>query len=249
MNRRLMPILTTLLATTLIAIGLPVTALASAHHDLAERLTVNGEPMPVAEVRETPLDGFFEVRLENGETFYSDAQGKHFLVGDIYENGENGLVNLTEQRRNAERAARLTQVPESERVIFRGTGERRAAITVFTDTTCPYCRRLHEEVPKLNEMGVEVQYLAFPRAGMGSEGGRTLSQVWCSENRTEAMTAAKRGETLPNSPDCDNPVEEQYHLGMELGVQGTPAIVMPDGRMVPGYVPAERLVEMLGLND
>ncbi|GGY08159.1 thiol:disulfide interchange protein DsbC [Litchfieldella qijiaojingensis] len=249
MNRHLMPAPRSLFAAVLTTLGLVTTALASTHHQLAERLTVNGDPMPVAEVRETPIDGFFEVRLESGETFYSDAEGKHFLVGDLYENSEAGLVNLTEQRRNSERAERLAQVPESEQVIFRGAGESRAAITVFTDTTCPYCRRLHEEVPKLNEMGIEVHYLAFPRAGMGSEGGRVLSQVWCADNRTEAMTSAKRGEALSNSPDCDNPVEDQYHLGMALGVQGTPAIVMPDGRMVPGYVPAERLAGMLGLDD
>ncbi|MFC3284302.1 DsbC family protein [Litchfieldella rifensis] len=249
MNRLLMSALTGLFAAALTGIAFSTTTLASTHHELAERLTVNGEPMPVAEVRETPLDGFFEVRLENGETFYSDAAGKHFLVGDLYENSDAGLVNLTEQRRNAERAERLAQVPESEQVIFRGPGETRAVVKVFTDTTCPYCRRFHEEVPKLNEMGIEIHYLAFPRAGMGSEGGRALSQVWCADNRTEAMTTAKREEALSNSPDCDNPVEEQYHLGMEIGVQGTPAIVMPDGRMVPGYVPAERLAAMLGLND
>lgn len=249
MNRLLMPALAGLFATALTGLGFSTTTLASAHHELAERLTVNGEPMPVAEVRETPLDGFFEVRLENGESFYSDAAGKHFLVGDLYENSDTGLINLTEQRRNGERAERLAQVPESERVIFRGAGDTRAVVEVFTDTTCPYCRRFHEEVPKLNEMGIEVHYLAFPRAGMGSEGGRALSQVWCADNRTEAMSAAKREEALSNSPDCDNPVEAQYHLGMEIGVQGTPAIVMPDGRMVPGYVPAERLAEMLGLNE
>ncbi|MBB3183902.1 thiol:disulfide interchange protein DsbC [Halomonas fontilapidosi] len=228
---------------------LPV-AQADTAEQLAETLTVSGQSMPVERVRETPLEGFFEVRLESGETFYSNAEGSHFLVGDLYENGESGLVNLTEQRRNAERSGRLATVPESERVVFRGAEEPRATLVVFTDTTCPYCRQFHEEVPRLNEMGIEVHYLAFPRSGLGSPGGRELQQVWCADNRSEAMSAAKREETLPDAAaDCDNPVEEQYHLGMELGVQGTPAIVLPDGRLVPGYVPAERLAAMLGLNE
>jgi len=216
---------------------------------LAETLTVNGQAMPVERVRETPLDGIFEVRLESGETFYTNAEGSHLLVGDLYENAEVGLVNLTEQGRNAERSARLAAVPESERVIFRGVGESRATLVVFTDTTCPYCRQLHEEVPRLNALGIEVHYLAFPRSGMTSPGGRQLQQVWCADNRTEALSAAKRGEALSAGAGCDNPVEEQYHLGMELGVQGTPAIVLPDGRLVPGYVPAKRLAAMLGLNE
>ncbi|MGL6250543.1 MAG: thioredoxin fold domain-containing protein, partial [Billgrantia desiderata] len=61
--------------------------------------------------------------------------------------------------------------------------------------------------------------------------------------------AGKRQETLSGGTDCDNPVEAQYHLGMTVGVQGTPAIVLPDGRLVPGYVPAERLADMLGLAE
>ncbi|WP_052383973.1 DsbC family protein [Litchfieldella xinjiangensis] len=245
----LKPALMAMTTTLLAAVACLTPVWADTPEALTERLSVNGKPMPVSEVRETPLEGFYEVRLENGETFYSDAEGTHFLVGDLYRNGDDGLVNLTEQRRDAERDERLDAIPESERVVFRGTGETRAVVRVFTDTTCPYCQRLHEEVPKLNEMGVEVHYLAFPRAGVDSEGGRTLRQIWCAENPAEAMNAAKREETISGTADCDNPVEAQYHLGMELGVQGTPAIIMPDGRMVPGYVPAERLVEMLGLND
>lgn len=226
-----------------------ITAQTDAAARLAERLEVNGQPMPVSSVHETPVPGFYQVRLETGESFYSDAEGKYFLVGDFYENGEGGLTNLSEQARNTERAERLAQVPESERVVFRGTADSRAEIVVFTDTTCPYCRQFHEEVPTLNEQGIEVHYLAFPRAGMNSEGARVLEQIWCAENSSQAMSAGKRQEALTGSADCDNPVEEQYHLGMTVGVQGTPAIVLPDGRLVPGYVPADRLVDMLGLAD
>ncbi|MFO8046412.1 MAG: DsbC family protein [Halomonas sp.] len=233
-----------LLATTL---AVPLLAQADSSERLAERLAVNGQPMPVQSVSETPVKGLFSVRLETGERFYSDAEGRHFLVGDLYENGDQGLVNLTEQGRNGERAARLAEVPDAERVIFRGASERLATVVVFTDTTCPYCRQFHEEVPRLNEMGIEVHYLAFPRTGMNAQGAHTMQQIWCDANPSEAMSAAKRQEPLAGTADCDNPVEAQYHLGLELGVQGTPAIVMPDGRLVPGYVPAERLAAMLGI--
>ncbi|QTF93298.1 DsbC family protein [Halomonas sp. BM-2019] len=244
MTNAIRTLLSGLLATTL---AVPLLAQADPAQQLAERLAVSGQPMPVASVRATPVEGFYEVRLETGERFYSDAEGRHFLVGDLYENGEQGLVNLTEQGRNAERAERLAEVPEAQRVIFRGAGESRAEVVVFTDTTCPYCRQLHEEVPRLNELGIEVHYLAFPRTGMNAQGARVLEQIWCDANPSEAMSTAKRQESLSGTTDCDNPVESQYHLGMELGVQGTPAIVLPDGRLVPGYVPAERLAAMLGI--
>ena len=239
----------TLLATLLAApLALPALAEQDGAERLAERLAVNGQAMPVQSVREAPMEGLFEVRLATGERFYSDAEGEHFLVGDLYRNAEQGLVNLTEQARNGERAARLAEVPEAERVIFRGP-ESEAEVLVFTDTTCPYCQQLHEEVPRLNELGIEVHYLAFPRSGMNGQGARELQQVWCAENPTEAMSAAKRDDSLSGAADCDNPVEAQYHLGLELGVQGTPAIVLPDGRLVPGYVPAERLAAMLGVAE
>lgn len=230
------------------ALALPAAALADAEQTLADTLTIEGRSLPVKEVVEAPLAGLFEVRLTSGERFYTDAQGRYLLVGDLFENAADGLVNLTEQGRNAERASRLAEVGDEARVIFRGTETPRARLTVFTDTTCPYCRRLHEEVPRLNAMGIEVDYLAFPRGGMNSPGAREMQQIWCADNRSEAMSAVKRGETLDGNAGCDNPVEEQYHLGMELGVQGTPAIVLPDGRMVPGYVPAEQLADMLGLD-
>lgn len=216
---------------------------------LAESLSVNGQSMPVQAVTETPMDGVYHVRLESGESFYSNADGSHFLVGDLYENAPGGLVNLSEQALNQERADALAAVPEDERVVFRGADEPKATVVVFTDPTCPYCARLHDTIPELNERGIAVHYLAFPRAGMGSQAATTLQQVWCSDNRSEAMNQAKEGAAIASAADCDNPVAGQYALGKALGVQGTPAIILPNGQLVPGFVPPERLTAMLGLDD
>lgn len=229
---------------------LPMTVQAdSVTDELRDSLRVNGEKMPVDVVRETPMEGIYHVRLENGETFYSNADGSHFLVGDLYENADSGLVNLTEQSRNQERAEAIDAIPESERVVFRGEETPKATVVVFTDPSCPYCVRLHDTVPELNERGIAVHYLAFPRSGMNANAGKTLEQVWCADNPSEAMSRAKQGETLSNTASCDNPVAEQYELGRQLGVQGTPAIILPDGQLVPGFVPPDRMMEMLELDD
>ncbi|MFM9271730.1 DsbC family protein [Halomonas elongata] len=230
------------------ALTLPAMAWAAAPESL-ENIEVSGHSMPVKDVRETPMADIYEVRLETGETFYTNAEGNYFLVGDLFEKTDTGLVNLTEKARNAERRARVDEVPDDQRVTFRGAETPKARVVVFTDTTCPYCQRLHEEVPRFNELGIAVDYLAFPRGGMNSPGARELEQVWCADNSSEALSAAFRDESLESDATCDNPVEEQYHLGLELGVQGTPAIILPDGSLVPGYVPAERLAAMLGLDD
>ena len=247
-----LPLLTpsSMLACLLAAGLLPSAAQADdVAERLAESLSVNGQSMPVEEVTETPMDGVYHVRLESGESFYSNADGSHFLVGDLYENAPGGLVNLTEQEQNQERADALAAVPESDLVVFRGADEPKATVTVFTDPSCPYCARLHDTIPELNERGIAVHYLAFPRAGMASQAATTLQQVWCSDNRSEAMTQAKEGKRISSSADCDNPVAGQYDLGKALGVQGTPAIILPNGQLVPGFVPPERLSAMLGLEN
>jgi len=130
--------------------------------------------------------------------------------------------------------------------VFPATGERKAVIEVFTDVDCPYCRKLHQEVPKLNQMGVEVRYLAYPRAGVGSPGYDKLVTAWCSTDRRDAITRLKRGEQLPKKT-CKNPVAQEYELGHAVGLEGTPAIVLEDGRMLPGYMSATELSQVLGI--
>ncbi|MGM0614896.1 MAG: DsbC family protein [Pseudomonadota bacterium] len=230
-----------LLSTTTIAQSVP--------EALTESLSVNGQPMPVENVNPTPMEGIYQVQLTNGETFYANADGSYFLVGDLYANQQDGLVNLTEQEGNQERAEVIAAIPEEERIIFRGVGEPKATIVVFTDTSCPYCTRLHETVPELNEAGVAVHYLAFPRSGMNGEAARVMQQAWCADNPQQALTDAKQGEALSGSASCDNPVASQYQTGIALGVQGTPAIILPDGELVPGFVPPERLLAMLDLSE
>nr|WP_298414979.1 DsbC family protein [uncultured Halomonas sp.] len=237
----------TLMGALLMVAGMNMALAETDTQALQQGLTINGKTVPVKSVKQTPLEGILEVRLESGETLYSDSEGKHFVVGDLFANGEQGLVNLTQQAQDQVRVEQLAKVPQKDKVIFRGEKPPKATLEIFTDVTCPYCRKLHEEVPRLNDMGIAVEYLAFPRSGLKSEGARLMAQVWCAPNPSEAMSAIKRGETLDVDADCDNPVADQYHLGRELGVQGTPAIVLPDGRMIPGYVPADQLGKMLDI--
>jgi len=216
---------------------------------VAERVRQLDSRLQVESVAEAPLKGLYEVVLESGEVLYTDVSGEYILSGKLYRNQPGqGLVNLTEQRLQQTRADLLAQVPAEERVIFPAQGETRARLQVFTDVDCVYCRRLHSEVKTLNQMGVQVEYLAFPRGGAGSATAASMDAIWCAkgEQRRQLMDSAKAGGQ-PAPADCDSPVLEQYALGQRLGVTGTPALVLEDGRLIPGYLPAERLGEMLGL--
>ena len=131
-------------------------------------------------------------------------------------------------------------------VVFSAIGEEKAHISVFTDVDCGYCRMLHREVPKLNDMGVTVRYLAYPRAGVGSESYEKLVNIWCSADPQEWMTKAKQGMEVPENK-CANPVAEHFQLGNSVGVRGTPSIVLDNGKFIPGYLTADKLAKELGI--
>ena len=129
-------------------------------------------------------------------------------------------------------------------MVFAPEKEVKHTISVFTDIDCGYCRKLHQEMAEYNKHGIKVRYLAYPRAGVGSEAYEKAVSVWCADDRQKAMTAAKTGGELKQKT-CDNPVEAQFMLGQQLGISGTPALMLEDGQIFPGYVPADRLITML----
>ena len=133
-------------------------------------------------------------------------------------------------------------------ITFSPESDVKATLHVFTDINCGYCRKLHRNMEAMNGMGIEVNYLAFPRGGPGTEGHRKAINAWCAEDPSEAITRAKQGESIPDR-DCDHPVDEQFELGQALGVSGTPALILEDGRMVRGFRPPEALAEILGLDS
>jgi thiol:disulfide interchange protein DsbC len=132
-------------------------------------------------------------------------------------------------------------------VVFPPAGPTKHTVTVFTDIDCGYCRKLHQEIADYNQQGIKVRYLMYPRAGVGSESYNKAVWVWCADDRQDAITRAKRGEEIPHKT-CANPVKEQFELGQTLGVRGTPSIILENGQMVPGYVPAAQLAQMLDEN-
>lgn len=205
--------------------------------------------IPVESVVKAQMPGLYEVVLGTGEVLYADEQGEYFMLGQLYRLGDKeGFVNLTEEKLKAKRQALIAGVAAADRISFRPEGEVKATIAVFTDVDCPYCRKLHQEVPALNEMGIQVDYLAFPRGGQRSGAYAKMQSVWCAEpgQRAADMSTVKNGGSV-EPRDCESPVMEQFELGQKVGVTGTPALVFPDGSLVPGYVPAGRLAQMLGI--
>lgn len=202
--------------------------------------------LPVQSVAGTPLEGVFALELANGQVLYAAAEGRYLFAGDLYQVGDEDVVNLTEQRRSKKRLALLDGVAEADMLIFAANGRRKAQVSIFTDVDCGYCRQMHQEMAEINALGIEVRYLAFPRAGPGSDAYRKIVSAWCAENPNQALTDLKMGRSIPER-SCKNPVADQYQLAARLGVTGTPAIITEEGQLLPGYLPADRLAQALGL--
>lgn len=213
---------------------------------IAEKLTAAIPGLKISDVRQSEAEGLYEVDSNNGETIYTTADGQYILTGDLLKVTSSGIANVSEQGRASQRARKMAEFDEEGVISYPAKGEEKASVAVFTDIDCPYCRKLHDEVPQLNEMGITVHYYGFPRSGPDTPSFRKYISVWCSDDQQAAMDAAKQGRSVKDQ-SCENPVAEQFQLGSRVGVTGTPAIVLEDGNMVRGYVPAEKLAEGLGL--
>ncbi|NQX89898.1 MAG: DsbC family protein [Halioglobus sp.] len=192
--------------------------------------------------------GLVEVTLSEGPVVYATPDGKQFIVGDLYAVGPDGYTNLTERRRDAERATLLASVKREDMIIFGPEKAARSHVTVFFDDTCYYCQKLHGEVAALNAAGVEVRYLAYPRAGLSSDAFKNLASAWCADDPNATLVQLINKEKVSMNVCESNPVAAQYKLGQEMGVRGTPAIVTASGQMIPGYQSADELLVNLGLN-
>lgn len=138
------------------------------------------------------------------------------------------------------KAARSEALKQVREPILYGPENPKATITIFTDMECGYCRKLHQEIPKLTELGIQTRYMAFPRRGFGSESYNKMVAIWCSSDKAEAMDRAMKGETIPIQ-ECSNPVLEHQRLGQLWGIAGTPTILYSDGSMSVGYIPAAKI--------
>ena len=240
--------LTRISAALALMLGAGVSMAAEPDQAIRQALKSLDANLPIEAIAESPMSGIYQVQLEGGRQLYTSADGQFLIQGYLFQVKDGKAVNLTEIEESRAVAKQINAIPAKEMVVFAPKAPK-THITVFTDTDCGYCQKLHSEVPELNRLGVEVRYVAFPRQGPNSPAAKELASVWCSKDRQAAMNLAKTRQAVPEA-DCDNPVAKQYQLGQMIGVNGTPAIVLANGKMIPGYQPAPQLARIaLESND
>ncbi len=208
---------------------------------LNSNLKLSGVESSVKSVQATEVPGLYYVQVTGIPAFYTGADGKYVFQGNVARLGENPPVDISATLRNSNVVSVLSGIPLSQSINFKPKGKPKGLLYVFTDVDCGYCRKLHSEIGQLNDLGVEVRYLAWPRSEASVQ---PMKNVWCSSDPKAAMTQAKLGQPIPKAKACDDPVQQQVDLGHELGVQGTPAIFTVTGEQVGGYVPAKDLAKL-----
>jgi len=196
--------------------------------------------LDVETIADSPVSGLVQVSTNRG-LFYVSENGQYLLQARVF-NIDEEMRNETELALSGLRKEGVKEM-ESSSITFKAKNEKHE-ISVFTDITCGYCRKFHNEIDELNDAGITVHYLAFPRSGLNSENYNDMVSVWCAKDPQKALTKAKAGNDVA-SASCKNKVAEQYMLGQKLGVNGTPNIVLPDGSLIPGYQPAALLAKAL----
>ncbi|TVQ69445.1 MAG: DsbC family protein [Chromatiaceae bacterium] len=214
---------------------------SDAPRELRERIEALVPNAQASSIRETPIQGLYEVRF-GAQVLYMSGDGQYVLEGDLVE--LDSRQSLTASARSEGRQEILGGVSEASMVVYPAEGESRHTITVFTDVDCPYCRRLHDEVAELNKDGITVRYLMFPRSGEGTPTYEKMVSIWCSDDRAQAMDRVKAGRSIGEN-ECETPVREHLRAGQMMGVNGTPAILLETGDMIPGYRPAGEIAQMI----
>jgi thiol:disulfide interchange protein DsbC len=193
------------------------------------------------EIFESPIEGWYTIR-KGAVIAYISADGRYLLQGDMIDLQDNS--NLTEQARNDARVVMLSAVPDEDLIIF-SPDKVQHSVSIFTDIDCTFCRRLHSQIDDYMDQGIEIRYFLYPRNGPTSPSWAKAENVWCADNRNEALTLAKLDKEYPTHTCDSSIVSNHYLIGQDVGLRGTPAIVLDDGTLFSGYLPPAKLKEAI----
>jgi len=185
-------------------------------------------------------NSFFEIAIQD-QLYYLTSDFKHLIVGNVidFKTGKN----LTENSLRKERVKYLSGINDKNIIAYKPE-KTKYTVTIFTDTSCPYCQKLHNEVSELLLNNIEIHYVLFSRNGNDDDAYTNMVSIWCSENQKKALDKAFANDFL-ETKTCTNPIADNYLIARDLKVNGTPMIYMEDGSVIPGYVSSDKIIDAL----
>lgn len=220
----------------------PVYASGTPEARVREALRRLEPKIQVESINPSPIPGFREV-IATGQVVYVSDDGKYLFQGGLLDIDKR--KDLSEAAMAKLRVEILKTLPLEDRIVFSPAGKPRHTVVVLTDIECGYCRKFHTDIAEYTKRGIEVEYLAFPRAGVTSADYRSMVSVWCAPDRQKALTDAKNGRAVSSRTCGRTPVDMQYRAGQRMGLTGTPMIINENGEMLGGYLPPDALLQRL----
>lgn len=235
-----MPCTTRIAALSLLALTLSCAAEADeARLALEQRLHERYPATQIERVQASEIPGLYEVMIGRNPA-YTDATGRYFVFGHLFD--LQTQRDLTAERLAAQQRVAFADLPLSDAIqTVRGAGER--VLAVFSDPDCPYCRRLEDELAKLDN--VTVYTFAYPLESLHPQARDKAVAVWCAPDRARAWAELMQTGKAPPRRSCAHPVERNIALAQRLGIQGTPTLLSADGRLLPGAATSERIEQWL----
>ena len=233
------PLLVSLLTLPLLACS------ASAADDSAavkKRFTERFPERNVVSVNATPLNGIYEVVMQGRQIVYTDTRTDFIFVGDMVDVKKR--QSLTEQRMNELSKVDWKALPLDLAVKeVRGNGSR--SLAVFSDPDCPFCKKLEQDsLAKLDN--VTIYTFLLPLTELHPDAARKSAQIWCATDRTAAWLDLMRHNKAPQgAASCDTPLARIQTLAKTLGISGTPGLVFPSGKLVPGAISQAEIEKLL----
>ena len=216
----------------LITIMLLVSCAKRDEVDLDIRKTVSNAYPDVAIDEIKKIDDNFHEIIINKQIYYATNDGKYLIVGNVI--NLNTKESITENTKMNQRLSIIDSMDMKNFMIFKPK-KTDHILTIFTDTSCPYCQKLHNEIPDLLENNIEIRYVLFSRNGNDVDAYQQLVSAWCSADKVDALEDLFSGDILDDVSNCENPIARNFDYAGSLSVEGTPTIFLEDGRIIPGY--------------
>ncbi len=178
------------------------------------------------------IDSNFHEVIINNQIYYATNDGKYLIIGNVI--NLSTRESITENTKMKQRLSIIESIENENFLIYKPV-QTDHILTIFTDTSCPYCQKLHNEIPKLLENNIQIRYVLFSRNGNEADVYDQLVSAWCSEDKLESFENLFSGDIISDSTGCSNPIDNNFEYATLLSVEGTPTIFLEDGRVIPGY--------------
>ena len=217
--------------------GLGATAQeATIRKNLVERLP---QLPKIDEVKPSAMPGLFEVRFNESEIMYTDAQGNFLLQGSLFDVKQKR--DLTQERIDKLTAIEFDALPFKDAfTVVRGTGKRKVA--VFEDPNCGYCKRFERDLQKVDN--VTVYMFLYPI--LSPDSVEKSKNIWCAKDKAKAWTDWMVRDQSPAVASCDSTVlARNTEFGKKYKITGTPTLIFADGSRVPGAINTQQIEKYL----